>query len=70
MLRETCAPPRALAKRPAEIERDEWPVATPDPRRANRRDLAAVVAANLCSFGFGELLHATGGFEGLLHAVL
>jgi hypothetical protein len=64
---------RPLSKRPAEIEQDEWsvvPVERPDPRRATRRDMAAVVAANLCSFGFGELLHATGCSERLLGAVL
>jgi hypothetical protein len=32
----------------------------PPDRRATARDLAAVVAANLASFGVGEVLHAAG----------
>lgn len=63
---------RPLAKRSSEIEQDEWsvvPVERPDLRRATRRDMAAVVAANLCSFGFGELLHATNGFNAILSLV-
>jgi hypothetical protein len=32
----------------------------PPDRRATVRDLAAITLANLCSFGLGEVVHATG----------
>lgn len=35
-------------------------------RAATLRDLAAITLANLCSFGLGELMHETGGFEWVL----
>ena len=35
-------------------------------RRATMRDLAAIVVANLCSFGMGELIHFFDGAEWLL----
>jgi hypothetical protein len=41
----------------------------PPDRRATGRDLAAVVVANLASFGVGEVLHAT-GLSGELRRVL
>lgn len=34
----------------------------PPDRRATRRDMAAIVVANLCSFAAGELFIAAGGF--------
>jgi len=33
----------------------------PPDRRATLRDLAVIVLANLCSFGLGEVIHATRG---------
>ncbi|MBA4191867.1 MAG: hypothetical protein C0467_28135 [Planctomycetaceae bacterium] len=38
-------------------------------RRATIRDMAAITLVNLCSFGFGELLHAMDAFDGILNAV-
>lgn len=38
-------------------------------RGATLRDLGAITLANLCSFGVGEWLHRTGGFENLLDVV-
>lgn len=35
-------------------------------RKATYRDLAAITLANLCSFGLGEVMHATGGFNWVL----
>ena len=35
---------------------------TPPDRRATRRDFVAIVVANLCSFGVGEVFLAAGGF--------
>jgi hypothetical protein len=35
--------------------------------RATARDFAAIVLANLCSFGLGELIHATGGTQQVLN---
>ena len=38
----------------------------PFDRRANLRDFATIVLANLCSFGMGELLRVTGGYDRLI----
>jgi hypothetical protein len=35
----------------------------PSDRRATRRDFVAIVVANLCSFGVGEVVIAAGGFD-------
>jgi hypothetical protein len=35
----------------------------PPERGATLRDLAVIVLANLCSFGFGEVFNAFGGFD-------
>jgi hypothetical protein len=35
-------------------------------RKATYVDLAAITLANLCSFGLGEVMHATGGFDWIL----
>ena len=35
----------------------------PPDRRGTLRDLAVITIANLCSFGLGEVIHATGGFS-------
>ncbi len=64
---------RRPAKKPVEIIADEWSV-VPQPRPpAGRwdtaRDMAAVTMANLCSFGFGELLHAMDAFDVILNVV-
>jgi hypothetical protein len=44
---------------------DEWPFPTPEPpqRWASARDFGAIVLANLCSFGFGEVLIAVEAFD-------
>ncbi len=41
----------------------------PPDRRAMLRDLATITLANLCSFGVGELLVATGGYDVLSEAI-
>jgi hypothetical protein len=38
----------------------------PPDRRATLRDLAAIVVANLCSFGIGEVINYHDGFKWLL----
>jgi hypothetical protein len=38
----------------------------PTDRRATLRDFVAIAAANLCSFGVGEVIHALGGTEWVL----
>jgi hypothetical protein len=38
----------------------------PPDRRATLRDLGAIILANLCSFGLGEVIHKYGGFDWLL----
>jgi hypothetical protein len=44
-------------------ESDEWLPPSPAPQRwATARDLGAIVLANLCSFGLGEVLIAAGLF--------
>ncbi len=43
---------------------DERPLPAAPPRWATARDCAAVTAANLCSFGVGEVLTAAGVFGG------
>jgi len=64
---------RKPAKQPMKIIANEWSVVPQPQPVVNRwdttRDMAAITVANLCSFGFGELLHANGWFEAILHAV-
>ncbi len=61
---------RRPAKKPVEIVADEWSVVPqslpPVSRWATPRDMAAITLANLCSFGFGEVLHAQGWFDAIL----
>jgi hypothetical protein len=38
----------------------------PSDRRATARDMAAIVVANLCSFGLGEVIHQYEGFAWVL----
>jgi hypothetical protein len=47
-------------------DEEEWPFRAPDaPRRwETARDFAVITLANLCSFGFGEVLAAAGLFGG------
>lgn len=37
--------------------------------RATARDFAAIVTANLCSFGLGEVIHASGGTEWVMGVI-
>jgi hypothetical protein len=51
----------------APANEDEWPFPTATEARGRwdtARDMAAIVLANLCSFGFGEVLIAAGVFGG------
>ena len=59
---------RGLPPDPPVDEDNEWWFIrrVPADRRATLRDLAAIVVANLCSFGMGEAIHAFDGFERLV----
>jgi hypothetical protein len=53
-----------IRRRPQQPTDDEWwwsPRSSPE-RRATLRDMAAITLANLCSFGMGELIYATGWY--------
>jgi len=64
---------RRPAKQPVEIIADEWSVVPLPPQPVKRwatlRDMTAITLANLCSFGFGELLHAMNAFEPIVNMV-
>jgi hypothetical protein len=64
---------RTPAQQPAKIIADEWSVVPQPQQPANRwdttRDMAAIIAANLTSFGIGELMHAKGWFIAILEAI-
>ena len=57
---------RPLAAPEPNANEEEWPFPVQDaPRRwETARDFAVITLANLCSFGFGEILLAAGLFGG------